>query len=159
MSFKSKFRDYFSLDEHVEEYEQVVEDNTGEEKPTRRRNQSQFQQTQQNHQKDHQQSSQQQNVVSLQSAQKSSKMVLMEPRTDDEAQQIADHLKNRKAVIINMQRLPDEQARHMVHFLSGTVYAIGGDIHKLGMNIFLCSPDNVEISGNITEMQLREFDR
>ncbi|MDQ0206433.1 cell division protein SepF [Alkalicoccobacillus murimartini] len=158
MSFKSKFRDYFAMDEHVEEYERVVDDNTEGEKPTRKaRNQSHVQHTQP---KDTQQSvSSQANVVSLQSAQKSSKMVLMEPRSDDEAQQIADHLKNRKAVIINMQRLPDEQARHMVHFLSGTVYAISGDIHKLGTNIFLCTPDNVEISGNITEMISNEFDR
>ncbi|MBM0065245.1 cell division protein SepF [Alkalicoccobacillus gibsonii] len=161
MSFKSKFRDYFSLDEHVEEYEQVVEDNTGEDsQQTRQSQQTPFQQSRQTQQqKTPQAVEKQQNVVSLQSAQKSSKMVLMEPRTDDEAQQIADHLKNRRAVIINMQRLPEGQARHMVHFLSGTVYAIGGDIHKLGPNIFLCTPDNVEISGNISEMQLREFDR
>ncbi|TSB46337.1 cell division protein SepF [Alkalicoccobacillus porphyridii] len=154
MSFKNRFKDYFGMDEHVEEVERVVEDPVQEEsQPMRRRSQS----TGATQSKEPQQ--QQQNVVSLQSAHKGSKMVLMEPRTDDEAQQIADHLKNRKAVIINMQRLPDEQARHMVHFLSGTVYAIGGEINKLGANIFLCSPDNVEISGNITEMASREYDR
>ncbi|SDI66680.1 cell division protein SepF [Natribacillus halophilus] len=91
------------------------------------------------------------NVVSLQSVQQSAKMVLIEPRTYDEAQEVADHLKNRRSVIINMQRIPSDQAKRIVDFLSGTVYAIAGDIQKIGTSTFLCTPDNVDVSGAISE--------
>lgn len=92
------------------------------------------------------------NVVSLQSVQQSAKVMLVEPRQYEEAQEIADHLKNRKSVIINLQRIDQNQARRIVDFLSGTVYAIGGDIQKVGTNNFLCTPDNVDVSGDISEI-------
>jgi cell division inhibitor SepF len=97
------------------------------------------------------------NVVSIHS-QKSARMVLTEPRTYDEAQEIADHLKNRRSVVVNLQRIRREQAIRIVDFLSGTVYALGGHISKLGPDIFLCTPDSVEVSGNITEMLSEEAD-
>ena len=103
---------------------------------------------------------QKQNVVSLQSVQKSSKVVLIEPRVYAEAQDIADHLKNRKAVVVNLQRIDHDQARRIVDFLSGTVYAIGGDIQKIGRDIFLCTPDNVEVTGSfLSFFQTRNLSR
>ena len=66
-----------------------------------------------------------QNVVSIETAKQSSKVVLLEPRTYSEAQGIADHLKGRRAVVINLQRMSTDQAVRIVDFLSGTVYAIG----------------------------------
>jgi cell division inhibitor SepF len=56
------------------------------------------------------------NVVSLQSVQKSAKVMLLEPRTYDEVQDIADHLKNRKAVVINLQRISLDQATNCRFF-------------------------------------------
>ncbi|MBD2846277.1 cell division protein SepF [Paenibacillus sp. IB182496] len=91
------------------------------------------------------------NVVSIHS-QKNVRVILNEPRSYEEAQDIADHLRSRRAVIVNLQRVRVEQAVRIVDFLSGTVYAIGGSISKLGPNIFLCTPDSVEIQGTITEM-------
>lgn len=91
------------------------------------------------------------NIVSIQSIQKSTKLILFEPRMYAEAQDIADHLKNRRPVVVNLQRLDHEQARRIIDFLSGTVYAIGGDIQRIGTHIFLCTPDNVEVSGNISD--------
>jgi len=104
-----------------------------------------------------------QNVVSLQSIQKtasstkSSKVILVEPRTYSESTDIADQLKNRRAVVVNLQRIDSEQGRQIVDFLSGAVYAIGGDIQKIGSSIFLCTPDNVEVSGNISDL-IPDFD-
>jgi cell division inhibitor SepF len=95
------------------------------------------------------------NVVSIHS-QKSSRVVLTEPRTYDEAQEIADQLKARRAVVVNLQRIRRDQAIRIVDFLSGTVYALGGHISKLGPDIFLCTPDSVEVSGTITEMLSEE---
>nr|WP_219638006.1 cell division protein SepF [Cohnella sp. CFH 77786] len=95
------------------------------------------------------------NVVSIHS-QKAARMVLTEPRTYEEAQEIADHLKSRRSVVVNLQRIRREQAIRIVDFLSGTVYALGGHISKLGPDIFLCTPDSVEVSGTITEMLSEE---
>lgn len=97
------------------------------------------------------------NVVSLHS-QKNAKVVLTEPRTYDEAQEIADQLKSRRSVIVNLQRVRRDQAIRIVDFLSGTVYALGGHISKLGPDIFLCTPDSVEVTGTITEMMSEEAD-
>nr|WP_239587672.1 cell division protein SepF [Bacillus pakistanensis] len=105
------------------------------------------------------QHNQKQNVVSLQSVQQSSKVMILEPRVYAEAQEIADHLKNRKSIVVNLQRIQHDQAKRIVDFLSGTVYAIGGDIQRIGSNIFLCTPDNVEVSGNISEFLQEEENR
>ncbi|EOR26764.1 cell division protein sepF [Niallia nealsonii AAU1] len=88
----------------------------------------------------------------MQSIQKSSKVFLVEPRVYAEAQDIADQLKNRRAVVVNLQRIEKDQGKRIIDFLSGTVYAIGGDIQKIGTDIFLCTPDNVEVSGNISQI-------
>ena len=79
------------------------------------------------------------------------KMILLEPRAYSESQQIADHLKKRNTVVVNMKRVTPDQAKRIVDFLSGTVYAIGGDLQKIGGGIFLCTPKNVNVEGNISE--------
>ncbi|MBS4189146.1 cell division protein SepF [Bacillus sp. FJAT-49705] len=147
MSIKSKFKTFFFLDDddYEDREEEMIEEETEQNK----------QQTQ-IHQK---QQAQKNNIVSLQSVQKSSKVVLVEPRVYAEAQDIADQLKNRRAVVVNLQRIDKDQAKRIVDFLSGTVYAIGGDIQKVGIDIFLCTPDNIEVSGNISQiMQEQDFE-
>jgi cell division inhibitor SepF len=133
MSIKSKIKTFFFLDDDYEGQEEGYEE---EMEPVKQQKQP----------------VKTQNVVSLQSVQKTSKVILMEPRVYSEAQEIADHLKNRRAVVVNLQRIDHDQAKRIVDFLSGTVYAIGGDIQKIGSSIFLCTPDNVEITGNISEL-------
>ena len=80
-----------------------------------------------------------------------SKMMLLEPRAYSESQQIADYLKNRSAVVVNLKRVTPDQAKRIVDFLYGTIYAIGGDIQKLGGGIFLCTPKNVNVEGKISD--------
>ena len=80
-----------------------------------------------------------------------SKMMLLEPRAYSESQQIADYLKNRSAVVVNLKRVTPDQAKRIVDFLYGTIYAIGGNLQKLGGGIFLCTPNNVNIQGKISE--------
>ncbi|MCL6456777.1 MAG: cell division protein SepF [Gorillibacterium sp.] len=91
------------------------------------------------------------NVVSIHS-QKHIRVVLSEPRTYDDAQEIADNLRNRRPVIVNLHRARSDQAMRIVDFLSGTVYALSGSISKIGPSIFLCTPDSVEIQGTIKEL-------
>ncbi|MEC0437400.1 cell division protein SepF [Bacillus subtilis] len=142
MSMKNKLKNFFSMEDEEYEYEYIEtereshEEHEQKEKPAYTGNKP----------------SGTQNVVSLQSVQKSSKVVLSEPRVYAEAQEIADHLKNRRAVVVNLQRIQHDQAKRIVDFLSGTVYAIGGDIQRIGSDIFLCTPDNVDVSGTISEL-------
>lgn len=130
MSIKNKLKTFFAVDddyEYVEEEElQVPESVNRKEK--------------------------RENVVSLKAMTNNSKVVLCEPRSYSEAQEIADHIVNRRSVVINLQRVEHLQAKRIVDFLSGTVYAVSGGIQKLGPQTFLCTPDNVDVSGTITEM-------
>ena len=79
------------------------------------------------------------------------KMILFEPRAYSESQQIADYLKNSNAVIVNLKRVTPDQAKRIVDFLSGTLYAIEGGLQKLGGGIFLCTPSNVPVEGKISD--------
>jgi cell division inhibitor SepF len=78
------------------------------------------------------------------------KMMLLEPRAYSESQQIADYLKNRNAVVVNLKRVTPDQAKRIVDFLTGTLYAIGGSLQKLGGGIFLCTPNNINVEGKIS---------
>ena len=80
-----------------------------------------------------------------------SKMILLEPRAYSESQQIADYLKKRNTVVVNLKRVTPDQAKRIIDFLSGTIYAIGGHLEKLGGGIFLATPKNVNIEGKITD--------
>ncbi|WP_066252616.1 cell division protein SepF [Neobacillus drentensis] len=147
MTIKSKLKTFFFLDEEYDDNNEDYEQ-TAELAPVKQKLQPVLKN---------------QNVVSLQSVQKatssskSSKVILVEPRTYSESTDIADHLKNRRAVVVNLQRIDSEQGRQIVDFLSGVVYALGGDIQKIGLSIFLCTPDNVEVSGNISDL-IPDFD-
>ena len=71
------------------------------------------------------------------------KMILLEPRAYSESQQIAEYLKNRNSVVVNLKRVTSEQAKRIYDFLSGVIYAIGGSMQKVGVGIYLCTPKNV----------------
>jgi len=132
MSFKNKIKSYFTMDD---EYEYIEE---SEEDAYEQTDQVPFEQ-------------EKKNVVNLTSMkQATAKVVLAEPRSYSEAQEIADNIVNRRAVVINLQRVDHQQAKRIVDFLSGTVYAVNGNIQKLGTETFLCAPDNVDVSGTIT---------
>ena len=81
----------------------------------------------------------------------SNKMILVEPRAYSESQTIADHLKSRNSVVVNFKRVTTDQAKRIIDFLSGTLYAIGGDLQKIGEGIYLCTPKNIDVQGTISE--------
>ncbi len=82
---------------------------------------------------------------------KGNTMILLEPRAYSESQQIADYLKNNSSVVVNLRRVTPDQAKRIVDFLSGTIYAISGDLQKLGGGIFLCTPNSVNVEGKISD--------
>lgn len=81
----------------------------------------------------------------------SNKMILFEPRAYSESTQITDYLKNRNTVVVNLKRVTPDQAKRIVDFLTGSLYAMNGSLQKLGGGIFLCAPNNVDIEGKITD--------
>ena len=81
----------------------------------------------------------------------SNKVVLVEPRAYSESQTIADHLKTRNSVLVNFKRVTKDQQRRILDFLSGTLYAISGDLQKVGDGIYLCTPKNIDVQGEITD--------
>ena len=73
------------------------------------------------------------NVVSIKAGQASSgpsKIVLYEPRVYSDAKEVAQNLLNQKAIIINFSRMDDASARRVVDFITGTVYALNGEIQR-----------------------------
>ena len=79
------------------------------------------------------------------------KMILMEPRSFSETQAIADHLKKRNSVVVNLKRVTSAQAKRIIDFLGGCIYAIGGNMEKIGVGIYLCTPKNINVQGQITD--------
>lgn len=79
------------------------------------------------------------------------KMILLEPRAYSESQQIADHLKNRNSVVVNLKRVTSDQAKRIIDFLSGVIYAIGGSMQKIGVGIYIVAPKNVSVQGKISD--------
>jgi cell division inhibitor SepF len=92
-------------------------------------------------------------VVNLH-AQRQVKVVVAEPKVYDDVQNFADHLKNHRPVIINLEKTDAELAKRVVDFVSGTTYALNGLMRKVGNGIFLFTPSNVDIAS-----ELREEDR
>ena len=91
------------------------------------------------------------NIVSLHT-QKNIRLILIEPRVFEETQEIADNLKSHRPVVVNLHRVRRDQAKRVIDFLSGTVYALGGSIQRVGDHIFICTPANVDVQGTITEI-------
>ena len=79
------------------------------------------------------------------------KTILVEPRAFSEAQQIADYLKEQNQVVVNFKRVTSDVSKRIMDFLSGTIYAIKGNIQKIGSGIFLCTPNNINVQGKITD--------
>lgn len=84
-------------------------------------------------------------LVSL-PGQKQVKVVVVEPRSFEEVQSIADHLKSRRPIILNLEVTDKEQAQRILNFLSGCIYALGGEMQRISNGIFFFAPSNVDIS-------------
>ena len=145
MSMKNKIKNFFYLDE-----EETVEVNETQ-RESRPSPQPVVRKTTKDRREAPSQPAPASNLVSLQNLQKSSKVILVEPRVYAEAQDISEHLKNKRAVVVNLQRIDKDQGIRIIDFLSGTVYALGGDIQRIGTDIFLCAPDTVEVAGAISD--------
>ena len=90
------------------------------------------------------------NTKVKQSVNQDTKMVLFETLTFEEAEEIATHLKQRRAAVVNLHRLQRDYAQRTIDFLAGAVFALDGKIQKIGHNVILCSPKSIGVDGEIS---------
>lgn len=94
------------------------------------------------------------NVVSIKSGMSASKsqIVLYEPRVYSDAKDVARNLINNKAVVINFSKIDDKSANRIVDFIAGTVFALGGQIQRIGSKIYLATPPKFVTDGKISDL-------
>ena len=80
-------------------------------------------------------------------------VVLFRPGSFNDTSKAADDLRNRKAVIVNMENVDKAMARRVVDFLSGCVYALEGNVKKVAQSAYIFCPKNVEIHGDLENLQ------
>ena len=78
------------------------------------------------------------------------KMVLFEPRSFDEAEEVAKRLKENRAAVVNLHKLQRDYAQRTIDCLTGVIFALDGSIQKIGHNVILCAPRTIGVHGNIT---------
>ncbi len=78
-------------------------------------------------------------------------VAVLQPQNYEDAREIADRLKSKKAVVINLEELTKEDAVKVLDFVSGVVYALEGDIQKVSSGIFLIAPINVSIASDVRD--------
>lgn len=85
------------------------------------------------------------------------KVVVVQLQNFEDAKDIADHLKAKKPIVINLENLEKEVSRRVVDFLSGAVYGVEGSIQKVANGIFLIVPNNVGIMGDFNDELRKGF--
>ena len=100
-------------------------------------------------------------VVSINSGRlnQMSQISLYEPRLYADVKQIASQSLEGHAVIVNFTQMDTNVAARLVDFLNGTVFAIDGEMKRIGKEIFLCTPKNYEISGSLTSNLKNDGDK
>lgn len=78
-------------------------------------------------------------------------VILVKPERFDDAASIADHLNERRTVVLNLESTNKEISRRLVDFLSGVAYANGGQIKKVANATFIITPYNVDIAGDLID--------
>ncbi len=84
-------------------------------------------------------------------------VVLFHAKTFDDAAKAADELRKRKAVILNMENVDKSQARRVVDFLSGSIYALDGTVKKIAQSTYLFCPHNMAIVGDLENIQAESY--
>lgn len=79
------------------------------------------------------------------------KVMLVKPERFENAVEIADHLKDRRTVVLNLESTPKEEAKRLLDFLSGVTYAGEGKIKKIAANTYLITPYHVDIEGDLLD--------
>jgi len=83
------------------------------------------------------------------------KMVISQPSTFEQSEEICQYLKERKSCIVNLEYVNKDVARRIVDFISGGVYALNGHIQKISNSIFLVAPANYDIANEMGREEVK----
>ncbi len=89
-------------------------------------------------------------TIAMPLADKQVSVDVMEPASFDHSQKIADYLRNNQPVVVNFENTDSIITKRMTDFVSGTIYALGGSMKKIGRSILVCAPKNVDIDAGIS---------
>ena len=78
-------------------------------------------------------------------------VVLVKPDRFDNVSEIAEHLRDKRAVVLNLESTNKDVARRLVDFLSGCAYALDGKIKKVAISTYIITPYNVDIMGDLID--------
>ena len=91
-------------------------------------------------------------VVPIRTTPKGLEVCIMKPTSFEDSQEICDMLLTGRATVINLEGFDDKLAQRTMDFISGSVYAINGKLHRISNSIFIVSPDTVDISGDYLDL-------
>lgn len=98
------------------------------------------------------------NVVSLPLSNQQVKVMVVTPTVFDDAQAVADHVRAAKPVVVNFEKTDPDVMKRIVDFISGTVYALNGNIQLVGNHIMVCAPNNVDIDATKNFLSTKDFE-
>ena len=83
------------------------------------------------------------------------KMVISQPTTFEQAEDICDMLKEKQSIIVNLEYVNKDVARRIIDVVSGAVHALDGHIQKVSNSIFLIAPYNYEITNEMAREEIK----
>ena len=94
------------------------------------------------------------NVVGMPGVQQV-QVIISQPSTFEQSEEICDHLKEKKSIILNLEYVNKDVARRIVDFVGGAVFALDGTIQKISNSIFLVAPHNYEITNEVMKEDIK----
>lgn len=94
-------------------------------------------------------------VLSLHTA-KNQRVMILRPDDFGDVKNVADHLKSRRTIVLNLEDAELEDAKRILDFISGTAYALNCNVQKISENIFIFSPDGVDLSVDVKKEMLEK---
>ena len=83
------------------------------------------------------------------------KVIISQPSTFEQSEEICEHLKEKKSVILNLEYVNKDVARRIIDFVSGATYALDGNMQKISNAIFLVAPFNYEITNEVMKEDIK----
>ena len=83
------------------------------------------------------------------------RVIISQPSTFEQSEEICEHLKEKKSIIVNLEYVNKDVARRIVDFISWAVYGLDGNIQKISNSIFLVAPFNYEITNEVMKEDIK----
>ena len=84
--------------------------------------------------------------------QREQKIMVFDPSVFSDVKNIGKMILNGRAVIVNFRKMDENQIHRVIDFLSGSIFAVNGDMQRIGEKIFLCTPKNFKIEGDLSNL-------